>query len=222
LVLTDPGSVHEYRPQSSGGSSFVEITFNLQTDTTVITKPWNEVISCWLGKEFTFRTWPYELMPPKLEHIESLMNDVVRALTASGDLRDARASLAMGRFILELAAILNWQDDDLEVYPDRLELARISLEENFSSPLSVAELASTACLSEGAFIRSFSARFGMPPIAYRKMLRITAAKHLLEVSGRSVGEIAANVGYRDIFAFSRTFKAVTGMTASQWRKCRTQ
>jgi AraC-like DNA-binding protein len=218
MVLTDPGSVHEYRPQSPGGSSFIEITFNLQTERTVIAKPWNEVISCWLGKEFSFRNWPYELEPPKLELVESLMNDVVRALTSAGDPRDAHASLAMGRFIVELAAILNRQEDSLERYPDRLELARINLEENFSSPLAVSQLASIACLSEGAFIRSFSSRFGMPPMAYRKMLRITAAKHLLDVSGRSVGEIASKVGYSDIFAFSRTFKSVTGLTATQWRK----
>ena len=146
------------------------------------------------------------------------MDEVIEALTGTGTYTESAAALAMGRFILDLAGYLTEDVSLPEGNSDRLDQARIALEKNFTSPVTISELASIACLSEGAFIRSFSARYGLPPIAYRKKLRITAAKHLLSVSGRTIGEIAVNVGYRDIFTFSRTFKAVVGMTASDWRK----
>lgn len=218
LILTDPGCIHEYRPQSPGGGSFIEITFDLREGSSVITRPWNEIMKYWLGAEVYSGFWPLNIPPPELELLESLMNDVVMILTGSTTYRESSAALAMGQFILELADYLNSGKSTSDQGTDRLDQARLTLEKNFTLPLSIAELASKACLSQGAFIRSFSARYGMPPIAYRKNLRITAAKHLLSVSGRSIGEIASNVGYRDIFAFSRTFKSLVGMTASDWRK----
>lgn len=218
LVLTDPGCIHEYRPQSPGGSSFIEITFNLRMGKSNISKPWHEIIDLWLGSHFGIRNWPMIIPPPELEHLESLMDEVIEALTGTGTYTESAAALAMGRFILDLAGYLTEDVSLPEGNSDRLDQARIALEKNFTSPVTISELASIACLSEGAFIRSFSARYGLPPIAYRKKLRITAAKHLLSVSGRTIGEIAVNVGYRDIFTFSRTFKAVVGMTASDWRK----
>ncbi len=218
LVLTDPGCIHEYRPQSPGGSSFIEITFDLRKGNSNISKPWNEIINQWLGTDFGIGNWPIIIPPPELEHLESLMNEVVGALTGTGTYTESAAALAMGRFILELAGYLNEEDNTPERNSDRLDQARNALEKNFTSPVTISELASIACLSEGAFIRSFSARYGIPPIAYRKKLRITAAKHLLSVSGRTIGEIATNVGYRDIFTFSRTFRSVVGMTASDWRR----
>ncbi len=213
-------AVFKYRPQSPGGSSFIEITFDLRIGNSHISKSWNEVIDHWLGAEFGIENWPIIIAPPELEHLESLMYEVVEALTGTGTYNESTAALAMGRFILELAGYLNNEESSPEVNSDRLDQARIALEKKFTYPVTISELASIACLSEGAFIRSFSARYGMPPMAYRKKLRITAAKHLLSVSGRTIGEIATNVGYRDIFAFSRTFRAVAGMTASEWRRVR--
>ncbi len=218
LVLTDPGCIHEYRPQSPGGCSFIEITFNLKDGDSNITKPWNEVIRHWLGCNFENNIWPVIIPPPELEHLESMMIEILRVLSSSSPYSEAAASLALGGFILNLTEYLNDEQRSREGNYDRLDQARIELERNFTEPLSIPELASIACLSEGAFIRSFSARYKIPPMAYRKKLRITAAKHLLSVSGRTIGEIAGNVGYRDIFAFSRTFKAVVGMTASEWRR----
>ena len=218
LVLTDPGCVHEYRPQSPGGGSFIEITFDIRIGNKTVTEPWNVLVGKWLGTGITQRDWPIIIPPPELEYIESLMNEVVGILTGTGAYRESAAALAMGGFILGLAEYLNNEERSTGIITDHLDRARSALEKNFTSPVAISDLASIACLSEGAFIRSFSARYGMPPMAYRKKLRITAAKHLLSVSGRTIGEIASNVGYRDIFTFSRTFKAVVGMTASEWRK----
>lgn len=218
LVLTDPGCIHEYRPQSPGGGSFIEITFDLRVGERAASDPWNTVISSWLGLEVTGRKWPVNIPPPELEHIENLMNETVGILVGAGIYRESAAALAFGRFILELTEYLSDVESSGGNISDNLDKARAVLDKRFTSSIANSELSSIACLSEGAFIRSFSARYGIPPMTYRKELRITAAKHLLAVSGRSVGEIASNVGYRDIYTFSRVFRSAVGMTASEWRK----
>ena len=219
LVLTEPGCVHEYRPRDSGGGSFIEITFDLRCNGKVVTHSWHTILENWLGMGIKHTEWPIIIPPPHLERISARMNDVVNALIAGGRFSEASASLSMGQFIFELVQYIeSGENNNEERTEDRLERAKGILERRFASSISVAELADAACLSEGAFIRSFSSRYGMPPMSYRKKLRITAARHLLSVSGRPVGEIASNVGYGDIFVFSRTFKSVTGLSPSEWRR----
>ncbi len=219
LVLTDPGCVHEYRPQTAGGASFIEITFNLRCGNVSVTPPWKHLLSYWLGINEVKASWPVNIPPPDLERLEGLMNAIVSSLNDDTGLSEAASALAMGEFILNLGDYFTRDGiSDAPAKLDGIEKAKRYLEKNFSDSVSISDLARIACLSEGAFIRSFSTRFGFSPMVYRKRLRITAAKHLLAVSGRSIGEIASNVGYGDIYVFSRTFKTEVGKTASQWRK----
>lgn len=223
LVLTDPGAVHEYRPRDAGGGGFLEITFDLRKDGIPIILGWEKILSLWTGRSIITPEWPINILPPYLERMEALMDEVVNNLTSDDSYAEESAAIIMGQLILLLARYISSESAGPEDrIADRMEMARGILEHRYASVISIAELADVACLSEGAFIRTFSTRYGMPPMTYRKHLRITAAKHLLSVSGRPVGEIAVNVGYGDIFAFSRTFKAVTGMTASQWRRQKRQ
>jgi len=219
MVLTDPGCRHEYRPQSPGGGGFIEVTFDLRSKGEPISLPWDSVLSSWFGQEVPAVNWPLLVPPPECGRIETLMDDVVTALTTESDLRDSAASLAFGKVLVELYRYIG-NDKTEEGNRDRLDRARLMLERRFASEITIAELADTACLSAGAFIRSFSHRYGMPPMTYRKSLRITAAKHLLSVSGRSISEIASDVGYKDIYSFSRSFKSLVGITASEWRNRR--
>ena len=46
-------------------------------------------------------------------------------------------------------------------------------------------------------------------------LRISRAKQLL-AEGKSIKEVAALVGYSDVFYFMRIFKKVTGITPGQF------
>ncbi len=219
LVLTEPGMLHEYRPRDAGGGSFMEITFDLRSDNDTVVLPWDEIMGLWTGKSIRPTPRPLLLKFPVLERLEWIIDEVLNHLTSNDPFSEESAGLAMGRFFVELTRYINSEtmgvsDDQV----DRLEIARRILEKKYASSVCVAELAEAAYLSEGAFIRGFSSRYGMPPMTYRKHLRITAAQHLLSVSGRPIGEIAVNVGYGDIYVFSRTFKSVTGVTPSQWRK----
>lgn len=53
--------------------------------------------------------------------------------------------------------------------------------------------------------------------AYIQRLRIQKAKHLLQNSDKTVKEVAADVGIKDSFYFSRLFKKVEGITPTRFR-----
>ena len=226
LVLTNPGTLHEYRPQDPGGASFIELTFDLRHGDTPITRPWNRILSQWFGPPTIQMPSVLEAVPPYLEGLESMIQQAAAALGRAEGRNEAAGAMVMLNILYELISMgaSDGGGGRSDAAPagsgDRLERARLMLERGFAGQITVAELADEACLSSGAFIRAFSARYGAPPMVYRKRLRLNAAKHLLAVSGRSIGEIALNVGYRDIFTFSRTFRLEIGITASEWRRRR--
>jgi AraC-like DNA-binding protein len=80
------------------------------------------------------------------------------------------------------------------------------------------ELAKLCGLSERHFFRRFKKATGLSPISWLKMQRISLAQSKLLESGHSIKQIADQVGYNDVFFFSRDFKRHTGTCPSQYRR----
>ncbi len=91
------------------------------------------------------------------------------------------------------------------------------LEGNADSEVTVKSMARRAGLSGRTFLRRFKAATGFTPNAYLQNLRIEKARGLLERTRIPVGEIGWRVGYLDPSAFSRVFRATTGLTAGDYR-----
>jgi len=98
----------------------------------------------------------------------------------------------------------------------RLKPALEHLERNlYSHDLSVADLAQLCGLSGVSFRSMFQKKFGESPKRYIIRCRMMRANAILE-SGeyRSIGQIAAMVGYEDPLYFSRHFKSFFGHAPS--------
>jgi AraC-like DNA-binding protein len=65
--------------------------------------------------------------------------------------------------------------------------------------------------------RLFNRYAGVPPHVYLLRLKMNLAAHLLQESGRSVKDIAAELGFSDTYAFSKTFKRLLGMAPTFYR-----
>ena len=81
----------------------------------------------------------------------------------------------------------------------------------------VDELAARAGLSKRYFSGKFKELIGMSVQRYTVQTRIERAVHLLTHAGMNVTEVAAALGYRDVFFFSRQFKQHTGRSPSEIR-----
>jgi AraC-like DNA-binding protein len=85
-------------------------------------------------------------------------------------------------------------------------------------PWTVDALAHKVALSRSALGQRFTALVGQPPMEYLRRWRILlAARHLSE-SGRTIVDIAADVGYESEAAFNRAFKREFGAPPAAWRR----
>lgn len=91
------------------------------------------------------------------------------------------------------------------------------LEGHVDAENTVKAMARRTGLSERTFLRRFKSATGYTPNAYMQNLRVERARGLLESTRTPVSEIGWNVGYQDASAFSRIFKAITGLTAGEYR-----
>ena len=75
-------------------------------------------------------------------------------------------------------------------------------------------------MSKYHFIKKFKAWSGQSPIQYFIHMKIQRACYLLDSTAMSVKEVAATLGYDDMYYFSRLFKKVLGIAPSDYRRHR--
>jgi transcriptional regulator GlxA family with amidase domain len=91
------------------------------------------------------------------------------------------------------------------------------LQDNFSRPLSIDELARHVGMSRRNFLRRFKAATGAMPGSYLQMFRVSAARQMLEESLTPVQRIASAVGYDNVTFFRQVFRRYTGVTPAEYR-----
>jgi AraC-like DNA-binding protein len=100
----------------------------------------------------------------------------------------------------------------------RLQIAREFLHGTVGERVSLETVAREACLSRYHLHRAFTRTFRQTPHAYLTTLRLNRARSLLR-NGCSVTEVALEVGFSSMSAFSRLFRAHFGASpSSQFRK----
>lgn len=91
------------------------------------------------------------------------------------------------------------------------------IDANLSQPLTLAELAAQAALSEYHFARMFRQSTGLAPHQYVMQRRMDQAQQWVRHSALPLTEIALACGFSSASHFSNRFKQVTGVTPSQLR-----
>lgn len=92
------------------------------------------------------------------------------------------------------------------------------LNANFRRDVSVEELAGVAGMSTRTLIRRFKAATGCLPGAYLQMVRIAAARQMLENGASSIQQVGLSVGYADTSFFRRLFKRYSGTNPAAYRE----
>jgi AraC-like DNA-binding protein len=92
------------------------------------------------------------------------------------------------------------------------------LHQNFDRALSRDEIAQELGVSEDYLSRIFNQELGISPWDYLNRYRIARARELLRQSYDGIAEIGRRVGYSDPAYFSRVFRKITGMSASEFRE----
>lgn len=156
----------------------------------------------------------------------SLMNEVPASLTdqlaslgaqvdeACRKLDSIHAATQFGTAILqELDAVR------ASAKKGRERLGNISsyIEEHFSSVHGLRDIANEFDLSASHLSREFRRRFGVTVTEKIHTCRVQEARRLIAFTSMSDKEIAFTVGYHNPNYFSRSFKKLVGMTATEYR-----
>ena len=92
------------------------------------------------------------------------------------------------------------------------------IEENYSQRITVSTGSNMLHFSENYFNKYFKTFCGTTFSKYVNFIRIKAAKKMLKTTNMKIIEIATNSGFENVRTFNREFKALTGITAKEYRK----
>ncbi|CAH1652714.1 MULTISPECIES: AraC family transcriptional regulator [unclassified Chelatococcus] len=87
------------------------------------------------------------------------------------------------------------------------------IRDNFSAPLSIADLAAEANMSVPSFHRHFKAVTCMTPGQFQKRVRLQEARRILSGAG-TISSVAYDVGYESISQFNRDYRRLFNLTPS--------
>ena len=100
----------------------------------------------------------------------------------------------------------------------RIWNAEQTIHTHYASPLSVAELARQASLSEAQFRKLFLRYLGITPKAYIQRVRLTRCRMLLQTNPHlPIKAIADATGIGDAFYLHQLFRKTYGMTPGEYR-----
>ena len=97
--------------------------------------------------------------------------------------------------------------------PVKTDLHRV-VEENYTSPISIDELAYLSGRSLSSFKREFQDIYGESPARWIREQRLRKAHEMLQTTSLSVADIAYSLGFENPTHFSRIFKESYGMPPS--------
>lgn len=91
------------------------------------------------------------------------------------------------------------------------------IQESYAEPITLDTLAEAFNYSAYHLSSLFKEHTGYSPIDYLIRIRLETASELLITTDVSVREIAASIGYKDVYYFSRIFKKRKGVSPAQFR-----
>ncbi|MDF2721143.1 MAG: transcriptional regulator [Paenibacillus sp.] len=115
-------------------------------------------------------------------------------------------------------AMMHGASRQLERHADIVEEAAAYIRDHLREPLDRVTLAKRVCLSPDYFGALFKKHIGCSVVEYVTRQRMNRAKELLCGTRLPVYRIAEEVGYADVYYFTRQFSKEIGLSPRQFRK----
>lgn len=118
-------------------------------------------------------------------------------------------------FLLYVSSCSNKSSDDT---PEILSQILRDMHSSFFEHHTMSEYAKRASVSKPTMERMFKKYLGVSPQEYLIKIRIETAQVIIQESNNSFQETARRVGYKNLYHFSASFRKVTGMSPSEYKK----
>ena len=138
----------------------------------------------------------------------------VWCLTTKLPLRDANGKVSG---VIGISKDVRAPIPSRDIQPE-IAAALLHLETGYAEPLSPSRLARIAKMPAARFVRIIKRIFGLTPVQLITKTRIAAGSQSLRDTDRAVADIAHECGFSDHSAFTRAFRAATGVTPTEFRE----
>lgn len=154
--------------------------------------------------------------PESRGRIEGAFARLIADCRSMNKLNEELARIALA----EILAILYREHakSRMNVYDERVEEVLHYFAERLADKHTLAELAAKVSLSESRLGHLFKLQVGKGVMDTLLAMRLQKAAKLLELTGRPIGDIAAEVGFESPFYFARRFRAFFGVSPTAHRK----
>lgn len=152
----------------------------------------------------------------------SLFNQMIRELQLCHKGYEELLTLFLRQVFVLLNRYANENKKTGSDIQNEIELATHYFNEQYHTPISIADYAHSRHMSTCWFIRNFKKLQKVTPCQYILALRIANAKNLLENTNYSICEIAETLGFDNPLYFSRLFHKHTGTSPSAYRKSKAE
>ncbi|MDD5597056.1 MAG: AraC family transcriptional regulator [Victivallaceae bacterium] len=220
LALVPPGVPHCFAPLLPEGSGYHEITFSLIAGDKRLKVAFPELLAKYYGAEIKTERMLMRLERPAAVRLDELYFELENVLSEYNSAFPFPVYQKLGEiFEFLFQEIFSPERESRAVCPagDRFSKTRGYIERKLDRKLSLKELAAAAGMSPEHFCREFRRTYGEAPLEMRNRLRISAAAKLIRFSTRPIKQIAEELGYSDLYHFSKAFKKQTGCPPGKFR-----
>lgn len=154
----------------------------------------------------------------KSEELYSIVRDMM-AHNTFGIADDLRRNGLLGVFlsvIADSAGVVSREEEDKG--NQYVKKAVAFIQNNYCNPIKVTDVAEYVCINRSYLYTLFQHYLGMSPQQFLTTFRITKARELLDSTSYPIESIALSCGYSDALVFTKAFRAMKGMSPSQYRK----
>lgn len=153
------------------------------------------------------------------EHfIEGLMQNILNTTQK----KDIHSEIIVSNLITDLLTHLlissSTEDSRLDVMPEYLKNVTKKIDQDFTEPLSLDDLAREFGISKYHLSREFKRYMGTTINEYLTLTRLNYAKELLKYTSQTVEQAAFSCGFHHVSHFINVFKAHESLTPLQFKK----
>lgn len=204
IVFTRPGEIHRYRfdPGNNVRHLFVHFDYPLL-------RREESRLAEMLKRQ--------HVMPVANLLVPAMIKQMLQIASRKSPTWKRRLSVLLAAVLEELAANVDNADPNESIpMPIPIERAIAYIQAHLSESLTIESIAKQSGWSHEHFTRMFVAHLGVTPKRFLLERRLLHAEQLMMAGSLTIKQIAYQVGFSDEHHFSKMYKAIRGITASDY------
>lgn len=158
-------------------------------------------------------------VPEDSQKTRKIWTALMATAKSSDYMRDMKINATLAELLVSVMAE-SWHPEEKPLASKRASVAEVReyIDQHYAEQITLDSLAAKFYINKHYLSKSFKRQFGQNISAYLQSVRITKAKQLLRFTDKTLEEIGEAVGITPARYFSEVFRAVEGLTPTQYRK----